>query len=48
MSFGMRHKKNLKNMPKKTLYHVGMTWWFGRISGRHTSQKIYGWNIFST
>jgi hypothetical protein len=31
--FGARHKRNLKNMPKKVLYQAGMTWQFGRISG---------------
>jgi hypothetical protein len=44
----MRRKKKLKNIPNKILYQAGMTWWFGRILGHHTSQKIYGQNIFST
>jgi hypothetical protein len=48
MIFGMRNKKNLKNMLEKTFYQAGMTWQFGRISGRHTSWRIYGRNTFST
>jgi hypothetical protein len=47
MIFGMRRKKNLKNMLEKMLYQVGMMWWFGRILGCHTSRRIYGRNIFS-
>jgi hypothetical protein len=48
VTFGMRCKKKLKNMPEMTLYQAEMTWWFGRIPGRHTSRRIYGRNIFST
>jgi hypothetical protein len=47
MIFGMRCKRNLENMLEKMLYHARMTWWFGKILGRHTSERIYGRNIFS-
>jgi hypothetical protein len=47
MIFDMRRKRNLKNMLEKMLYQTRMMWWFGRISGRHTSRRIYGRNIFS-
>jgi hypothetical protein len=47
MIFGTRCKWNLKNMPEKVLYQARMTWQFGRISVRHTSQKIYGRNILA-
>jgi hypothetical protein len=47
MIFGRRRKWNLKNMLEKLLYQAGMTWQFGRISGRHISRKIYGQNILA-
>ena len=45
--FGMRCKNNLKKMREKTLSQTGMTCRFERILGHHTSQRIYGWNIFN-
>jgi len=48
MIFGIRRKTILKNMPEKTLYQAGITSQFGRILGRHTSRRIYEWNIFNT
>jgi hypothetical protein len=46
--FGMKHRKKPKNTPEITVYKARMTWWFGGISSRSTSQRIYGCNISST
>jgi hypothetical protein len=46
--FGIKREKKQKNMLEMMVYKAGMTWKFGGISGRRTSQRIYGRNISST
>jgi len=43
--FGMKRRKKPKNTPEIIVYKAGMTWWFGGISGCHTSWRIYSRNI---
>jgi hypothetical protein len=46
--FGMNHKKGQKKPREIEVSKAGMTWRFGGISNRYTSQKIYGRAILST
>lgn len=45
--FGMKRRKKPKNMLEITIYKAGMMWQFERISGCHTSRRIYGRYISS-
>jgi len=46
--FGMKHKKGKKKKTREiTVSKARMTWQFGGISNRYTSQQIYGRNILS-
>jgi hypothetical protein len=46
--FGMKHKKDKKQMREIKVFKAGTTWRSRGISNRYTSQKIFGRNILST
>jgi cellulose synthase/poly-beta-1,6-N-acetylglucosamine synthase-like glycosyltransferase len=45
--FLMRCKRKQKNIREKASFQPRMTWWLGRISDRHISQRMHGRTIFS-
>jgi hypothetical protein len=48
MIFLYEAQKKTKKMREIEVSKAETTWWFGGISNRYTSRKIFGHNILST